>query len=175
MSLKTCPRCGGIKPTTVFSKDKKRPDGLNFYCKDCCNKMAKEYRDSPRGIYQNIKGRSTWMEKHNYGRFKPINLTRNEFINWYESEPKICAYCDLAESDLWILQEEFDNRVERLTVDCKDNSLGYQLDNIVLACERCNFIKGNLFDFDTMREIGQTYVKPIWLSIKHRTKREEAK
>lgn len=92
------------------------------------------------------------------------------FIEWYEGEEKICTYCDISESDLWILRECFDNRVFRLTVDCKDNKLGYSKENSVLACERCNFIKGNFFSFSTMKELAQEYIKPMWVEIKHRTK-----
>ena len=39
-------------------------------------------------------------------------------------------------------------------VDRKDSSLGYLLENIVLACDACNRIKGDIFGYDQMLEIG---------------------
>lgn len=38
--LKTCPRCNVL--SDQFSKDKKRKDGLSFYCKPCSRAMTKE-------------------------------------------------------------------------------------------------------------------------------------
>jgi len=63
----------------------------------------------------------------------------------------------------------WNNRTARLTVDRIDNSLSYSGENIVLSCPRCNMIKSNYFSFEEMREIGQKYVKPRWKnSLKNR-------
>jgi hypothetical protein len=39
-------------------------------------------------------------------------------------------------------------------VDRKDSSVGYTLENVVLACDACNRIKADLFTYDQMLEIG---------------------
>lgn len=170
---KECTKCGVEKPLSAFSKHRLSKDGHAYQCKECNSTRAKAWRGTPIGIYTNIKGRANYLNKKKPARFKPVLVTQDEFVEWYTKQDRICAYCSILEDDLWILREHFDNRVYRLTVDNKDNKLGYSLENMVLACERCNFIKGNLFSFEQMREIGQKYVRPIWEEIKYRKASEE--
>lgn len=76
--------------------------------------------------------------------------------------------------------EKIDDRIigysHRLTVDCKDNYDGYELDNMVLACLRCNYIKSDFLSFEEMKEIAKKYVRPKWgKQLKEQTtKRDEA-
>jgi len=146
----------------MFSRYQKSKDGFNFYCKDCCDEYRKKYIQTPEGIWNSIKGRQKYYNKHNLPPAKPVIIKKKEFIEWYNNEPKICAYCDIPEDQFILLKRKYGSRTLRLTVDCKNNDVGYAKGNIVLACERCNFIKSNLFDFEIMREIGQKYIKPLW-------------
>lgn len=41
--MKTCKVCGETKPTTEFSKDSSKTDGLNFYCRPCHNRRQAEF------------------------------------------------------------------------------------------------------------------------------------
>jgi len=50
-----------------------------------------------------------------------------------------------------------------MTIDRKDNALGYTPENVVSACFICNRIKSNFFIYEEMLEIGQKYVKPRML------------
>jgi hypothetical protein len=81
-----------------------------------------------------------------------------EFREWYKITPKICAYCDRNIS-------ERTERMRNLSIDRKYNELGYTLENICFACNRCNTVKGNVFTFDQMREIAQKYLKEVITSI----------
>ena len=63
----------------------------------------------------------------------------------------------------FILNDTYNRKCVRLTVDCIENDLGYIKGNLALACLRCNFTKSNLLSFDEMREIAQKYFKPKWL------------
>jgi hypothetical protein len=40
-------------------------------------------------------------------------------------------------------------------IDRKDSSIGYRLENVVLACDACNRIKSDLFSYEQMMEIGR--------------------
>ena len=60
----------------------------------------------------------------------------------------------------------------QLSIDCKDNDLGYTIDNIVLACDRCNFIKSNIFTYEEMCFIGENLIKPKWESFPEITKQK---
>ena len=64
-----------------------------------------------------------------------------------------------------IMHDYFGVTAIRLTVDCKDNDVGYALDNIVLACANCNRMKNNMLTFEEMMYVGQNFVKPKWQAI----------
>lgn len=156
--VKHCPRCDTTKTLEDFGKSKQNKDGKNGWCLQCCREVAKAYRATTAGIYQNIKGRSNF-----YGR--RFNMSKDGFVAWYDAEPKVCAYCDVPEWSLPLLGDSNNQRRVKLNIDRVVNEVGYQVDNLVLCCTRCNYIKSDFFTFDEMREIGQTYVKPRWAPI----------
>lgn len=166
-STKACTRCGEVKPLSAFSKHRLSKDGHAWQCKECNAKRAKIWRSTPMGIYTNIRGLQNFRKK------KPVIITQEEFIEWYASQEKKCVYCDITESDLSIWVNNFNDHAKRLTVDCKNNDVGYTLDNIVLACECCNMIKTNIITYWEMLEIGQKYIRPKWEALKPKKRSDE--
>ncbi len=69
---------------------------------------------------------------------------------WWD---KVCYYCGIGLSTNG-------NRAAQISVDRKDNSIGYTIENIELCCQRCNTIKGNIFTAEEMSEIAHKYIKP---------------
>ena len=54
---KRCPDCGLTKPVEAFSKNAARPDGLQFYCKECYSvRSARTYRE--RRVRQGLRVRA---------------------------------------------------------------------------------------------------------------------
>ena len=45
----------------------------------------------------------------------------------------------------------------RLTLDRVDNTKGYELSNIVLACRRCNYMKGSWLTSEQMLDAAKRY------------------
>lgn len=82
-------------------------------------------------------------------------LTKDEFIKWYEKEDKKCFYCQMNIEDINKIDDSINNRTRRLTIDRLDNFKPYKLNNIVLACYRCNYIKSDFFSKEEMLEIGK--------------------
>lgn len=162
MQTKYCKKCNKVLPIERFSKDKKIKDGHAFYCKECANEYARQYRQTPSGIYQLLKGRQEYLHKRNDSRSKPFNLTRQEFIDWYNSQELKCGYCDIPEEKWYLMANKYGSNWFRLTVDCMDNDIGYNINNLILACAKCNLIKQNILSHDEMRYIGQNFVKPKW-------------
>lgn len=140
-------------------------------------KMEQNYRDKNRrriydylDSYRKSKHPAWSAYIHLKSRSKrigyPVIMTREEFYHWYDATEEKCHYCDL--TDL-----KFDKKrpyqakygVKRFTIDRKDNSLFYTLDNIVKACNRCNSAKNDIFSYEQFLEIGQKYVKPIWQNL----------
>ena len=160
MSFKKCTKCGKMLPLTAFGKHRLSKDGHAYRCLECSRKHAREYSETPAGIYGALNAGRRHYQK------KPVLISKEDFVNWYNTQEKKCAYCDIPEEDFFLLREKYGSRAKRLTVDSKDNSLGYEIGNIVLACERCNFIKSNILSFDEMREIGQRFIKPKWQALK---------
>ena len=164
MNTKKCTKCGRSLPLTEFGKHKLGINGLNYWCKKCQRENTKHWENTPRGIYAVIKRRLVYQRKHpkRRGKPKPLTISKEDFIEWYNKEIKICAYCSIPEEKLLAWNDSHNNKVQRLTIDCIDNNIGYTKDNLVLACLRCNGIKSDIFSHETMREIGQKYIRPIW-------------
>lgn len=156
MKTKQCSKCKKIKPISEFRVNKKHSSGYSSWCKQCSYESCRKWVLTPTGIYSQLKARM----KHYHT--KPVVITRKEFISWYKSQELKCAYCDVLEEDLSLLNDSHNNVRTRLTIDCMDNDLGYVKGNLVLACNRCNNTKNNFFDYKTFREIAQKYIKPVW-------------
>jgi len=157
--MKKCTKCGQIHPLSEFGKHRLAKDGLTHRCKECSKKHSKQYRESPVGIFQNIKGRIIYRDK------RELYFTRDAFLEWWNSHPKICAYCGITQEEFANFQEHYKMKIRRMTIDRKNNSGQYTIDNIVMACHRCNSIKSDWFTYDEMKEIADKYMKPrieVW-------------
>jgi hypothetical protein len=143
---KQCTKCTKNKNTSEFYKEAKLKDGFNAWCKVCSGENAKKNQIKPSNIFTHIKYTS---KKRNL----EFCIDKSEFIYWYESQPQICHYCLLTFEQ----SREFFNRYsKRLTIDRKNNSQGYTISNIVLACYTCNCkIKFGNFTYEDMKNIGQ--------------------
>ena len=53
-----------------------------------------------------------------------------------------------------------------MTIDRKDNSIGYLLENCVSCCFVCNRTKSNFFSAEEMKAIGEKFIRPKWDSYK---------
>ena len=117
---------------------------------------------TPKGIYSILKTNSL-------KRKMKFDLSQEAFINWYNNQKKNCYYCGINEKNLEWLKKEFPikNNVKRLTIERKNNNIGYQLNNIVLACQYCNKAKSNLFNEKEMKLIAEQFIKPKWIKYKN--------
>lgn len=162
METKRCTKCKQVKPTSEFGHHSQTKSGISSQCLQCKREQSARFRKTPEGIYQQIKGRTTFYKKNYNIRYKPVTITRNDFVEWYRTQPKNCIYCGLPEEKIKKVHGGHLDRVLRLTIDCIDNDLGYAKGNLVLACNRCNLIKSNVFTYEEMLEIGEKYLKPKW-------------
>jgi len=128
-----------------ISQKKKKFYQLN---KEKISKWQKEYQINPTGIYHFIK----------FGAKKRIidfNLEKENFIKWYNNQKQECYYCSRTLEEIKKDNKESYLFKSRLSIDRKDNKKGYELNNIVLACGRCNHIKSNYFTAQEMLKIGK--------------------
>lgn len=173
---KVCSHCKKEKDINSFYKSKQTKDGLHSWCKSCVLLNQKtsyyghssEYRDSeekreyknkwhrnsnrtPTGKFYNLKFRA---KKSNIS----FLLTREEFGEWFLNQPLICYYCGKSVN---FGGEDYTNgnSMNHLTIDRKNSLLGYNINNIVIACRKCNTIKGDWFSEEEMIEIANKYLK----------------
>ena len=65
-------------------------------------------------------------------------------------------------AEMQTIQDKYNNRVYRMTIDRMDSLKGYEQGNMVLCCVRCNHIKGDFFTQSEMVKIGNLFIKPKW-------------
>ena len=158
---KICSKCKILKPFTNFSKGSGTYN-LQNYCKECSFEYGKtpnmktyqiRYRQSPKGkefikhpnaIYATLKYNATRDNKL-------LTFTLKDFTVWYVNQPKRCVYCNREESEAI---KDRDGKYNRLSIDRMNNNLGYDLDNIALACCRCNVRKSDDLTFNQMKEVA---------------------
>lgn len=157
--MKRCTKCGETKPLSKFYSHKNTKDGRSVWCKECHKTKYREYAKTASGVYTNIKSRL------NYYGTKPLNISREDFIDWYDSISKRCEYCGIYEMELEKLGDSYNDKAHRLTVDCINNDAGYTKGNLVLACLRCNSIKSDFFTYDEMKILATQFILPKWEEI----------
>jgi len=162
MNTKTCTKCGRSLPLTEFHKHKITKDGLSHVCKDCSRERLRAFSKTASGIYTAMKSRQKFYKKNQPWRFKPVIISRDAFVKWFESQPQKCHYCGLKLEELSKVNDFYNNKSSRMSVDVVNNDLGYVAGNLVICCHRCNGIKSDFLTHDEMLEIGQRFVKPKW-------------
>jgi hypothetical protein len=186
---KRCSKCKKEKlldeffnASRVFKNPRVNKDGKNTVCKKCVYeriavnrlKNPEKYRElgrdwtkqnperrkiirqkyfsSPKGIYRNLikRGRDN------------VLIEQKDFIEWYNNQKKNCFYCDISE----ILVKKFAKGKlrSRLTIDRIEPKGKYEVDNIVLACGVCNFIKSDVLTKEEMKKVGKI-IKAKWKKI----------
>jgi len=106
-----------------------------------------QYRKTPRGFFVGLRARAK-------RRGIKVEISPEEFVAWFNSQELRCYYCD-NRLEFPVLEPRKVQGLHDLVVDRKDNSIGYTIDNIVLACSRCNIVKGSWFTEKQMLKIGQ--------------------
>jgi len=129
------------------NKDIIREKSKIYYIRDLdkIKIYRKKYQLTDKGIFRAIKDTARKDKKE-------LTFTKKEFINWYNQQKKQCYYCGLKLNEVY--KDKF-GRTKRLTIDRKNNKIGYTIRNIVLACFRCNTIKSNYFTAKEMLRIGK--------------------
>ena len=76
-----------------------------------------------------------------------------------------CYYCGISNMFLKFYCEIMKIGTPYMTIDRKNNNLGYTPDNIVGACFLCNKTKGSFFTAEEMKKIGELFIAPKFKKI----------
>jgi len=134
------------------------------YCKQCGNKFSSGISwqiycsKECRQLSRNNSGQRRWYQLRNRAKKRNQSCcTLDEFKNFYTRRKHICEYCEMPE-DLSI--KKYKRRIE---IDKKDATKGYVIENLALACYKCNTVKNDILTYEEMKQVGHQYIKPKWL------------
>lgn len=171
--LKKCSCCQKEFPKTKDYFKQYQRNGkicLTARCKNCLREYDRKYRVENREKFRNINKKFDRSAKGVYKKLKQdakthghkVTISQEKFVEWYESQPRKCCYCGIAEEDIPKAGTAFNTRVTRLTIDRVNSSKEYEEGNLALCCLRCNLTKSNFFTQSEMEEIGQKYIARRW-------------
>jgi Recombination endonuclease VII len=132
VSTRECKKCKVFKRPEAFSKNKKGPGGLAYYCKECERRRSLEYyyseKDSARAVAYVAARRS-----RDHGH------TEQEIEDMYRTQEKSCAGCR-DPKDLKDLVIDHDHSC------CPSHRRSCGKCTRGLLCHRCNMTLGNFED-----------------------------
>ena len=91
VGTKKCSKCGEVKPSTFFSKDKSKKDNLTYWCKKCTKNGQHEYRNTERGYLRMkyVSMSTKEFSKHRYGRRSKCFINFKELWAAWEKHKSI--------------------------------------------------------------------------------------
>lgn len=158
-----CKDCNRWKAAGCFYACQKTSKYARGYCKVCTRVRASEWRKNNPGIN---KMRDTRFRNSNPARTRWNGISQNakrrglavmsraEFSAWYQSQIHICVYCGLGGD---VSRALFGRRLE---VDRMDNTRGYEVGNVALACHRCNTVKSSHLTYEQMMTVATMFFRP---------------
>lgn len=147
----------------IHAREMRTYKKTNGICRRCDKPICKDSTVfcEEHLIDNRIRGRNTHRCQKIRARARTNNIDFNiedhEFDEWLNAQEKQCVYCGIHEKELQCKQ---DKKQRRLTVDRKNNSIGYCLDNICLACFRCNNSKSNFFSYEEWMTVAKQFIRP---------------
>jgi len=98
-------------------------------------------------------------------RSSQVNLTNKEFKVWFANcYDGTCSYCGvtLEQYRSSTFLKKIRPHIKNFGIDRKDTKRGYELDNIAVACNFCNSVKGSFFSHDEFKEIAKKYIRKLY-------------
>lgn len=149
--------------------------------------MAAIKKQKASGYFRFGHGAIVNMQKSAKKRGINFNLTEEQLKEWWQKTEDRCYYCgcdirkfiinrDFVKNYggdnpkiLYIKQHVFNNpnyyKIETMTIDRMNSSLGYSVDNLAKACWICNSIKSNKYSVEEMMVIAPDIINEIKLEM----------
>jgi hypothetical protein len=97
------------------------------------------------------------LKKRAISKNLPVTLTFDQFRYLKLGD---CHYCGVSELFIKFYCELMRINTPWMTIDRKNNDLGYTPENCVTSCYLCNKTKSNFFSYEDMLEIAEKFIKP---------------
>lgn len=138
---KICRWCREEKPLEEFGKAWYRKDGRLGHCKKCNRTAGKTYYDKNRASSVEKKRQYDRTFDGKYSQWKQNAKNRNiEWLITKEDLLKMPMICYYTKRDLTFEHHQFNT----VSLDRKDNTKGYTIDNVVYCCSTVNLMKNTL-------------------------------
>ncbi len=131
---KRCTNCWIIKPTVKFSKDCRRPSGLQSWCKECRNESSRKYYLSKQGSTYNRR-------KHLKTRF---NITLEQYDKMLEDQKEVCMICGGTNADgrrLYVDHDHETGKIRGLLCFSCNRLLGDALDDVKILKNATQYLR----------------------------------
>jgi Recombination endonuclease VII len=144
--MKICSTCSSEKPTSEFSKDSYKPDGVRSYCKACGVRYAMEWQANNKERHNAYRRANPAPSNHGDRRYlyliqREYGLSREEYEAMLEAQGHTCAICGGTGS-------------RRLVVD-HSHATGQVR---ALLCDRCNLGIGQFEDDPELMQRAVEYL-----------------
>jgi hypothetical protein len=170
--MKTCSNCGKYKEDSKFYPDPNRKGGLTSRCIECAT--AIERQRCEEGVYFYGKPGYRRTRAGAKRRGWPFDITYEEYEHWVWNTVDSCEYCGISVDDFRLVRDfllGYDGpdwyvkrfrryfkspkhkKIRFMTVERKDNQLGYTLDNMAKACWICNSLKGKFYKSEEIERL----------------------
>ena len=137
--LKLCARCGSIKQTSEFNRNKWKKDGFQHYCRDCHRKSVVESQRNHRDAYLRR------FQRHNE---RKRNENRRLIFEYLKVHP--CVDC--GEADITVL--DFDHQRDKQSSISRLVMANKPWADILLEIEKCEIRCANCHRRRTAEQFG---------------------
>jgi len=129
-----CPKCNCLKPLHKFSRNSRRKDGVQIYCKKCLKTIIEDYKHTKYGLMSLIYSSQCGSSKRRCAELP--KYTRSDLFNWAIKQDKFSILFDNWENSNY--KKDLIPSVDRI-----DDYKSYTIDNIQLMTWEENSIKGH--------------------------------
>jgi hypothetical protein len=144
--MKFCFRCKQEKSYEFFFKHHQTSDGFHSWCKSCCTEGNNKSRAKQNST---IEGRAKIFlqnaRKSAAKRNQEFLLSVEDIVNFWKQQDEICAY-----SGRKMTLDA--GKLETVSIERIDSSIGYTKDNTILVCQAINRMKSD-FGYDDFYEL----------------------
>lgn len=165
---KICCRCKEEKDLHLFGKNTNHDDNLHYYCRECQNKIAAEYRKNNRNkVHESVKKyrndidnrfkifAATTLNDHKRNGYK-MNMTKLELEILAQKTNK-CIYCD--EILNYNRGDKHKSMSNSPSLDNINNIKILSINDVRIICHRCNTIKSNMSHIEFIEYCKKVYIK----------------
>jgi len=112
-------------------------------------KQKQQNEDDPRFVYSRLKS-------HLKRKGALMDWEKNDFIDWYNLQEKICHYCGIK---IKKYSGKSGPQRDTISIDRKNPKGPYSKSNCILCCMKCNIVKNNIITYEQMCNIVGPLIK----------------